>query len=125
MSKNDIYICGNEKICYFAGMPSHAFTPLMAGITYENSRYHVRRHNSMCYVFECVLDGAGYVELNGETVRLAAGDAYILFPCTYHNYYADPGKPWRKVWFNVQGDLVGHLMTDYQLEGNCLVQGGQ
>lgn len=124
MKKNDIYILGNEKCCYFAGIPSPTFAPLIAGITYENPRYHVRRFNASCYVFECVLDGAGYVELNGETVRLAAGDAYILPPCTYHEYYSDSGTPWRKVWFNVQGEMVGHLLNDYQLNGSCCVQGG-
>ena len=35
---------------------------------------------TMC--FEYILSGAGYVELNAETVELTAGDGYILCPCT-------------------------------------------
>ncbi len=56
------------------------------------------------------------MELNAETVELTAGDGYILCPCTRHHYYSVPRRPWRKVWFNVQGDLVAHLFKEeYQV----------
>ena len=124
ITKNDIYDITKEKFCPYAGAPSPAFIPLSAGITYEDPHYHVRRFNGDHYVFEYVLNGSGYVEINGKTVRLDAGDAYILCPCTYHNYYSDPRTPWRKVWFNGQGDLIAHLMNDYQLNDNCYIRGG-
>ncbi len=123
-TEKDIYRTSGEKYCPFTGSSTPAFIPLSAGITYEDPRYYIHRVSSSYYVFEYVLSGAGYVELNAETVELTAGDGYILCPCTRHHYYSAPRRPWRKVWFNVQGDLVAHLMGDYQLKGNCCIQGG-
>ena len=30
--------------------------------------------------------------------------------------------PWVKIWFNGQGNLVSHLLSDYQLGFNCCVR---
>lgn len=125
ITKRDIYSITKEKFCPFAGTPSSAFIPLAAGFTYDDPHYHVQRFNGDHYVFEYILKGTGYVEINGKTIQLNAGDAYILCPCTYHNYYSDARTPWSKVWFNGQGDLITHLMADYQLNSNCHISGGR
>lgn len=103
-------------------MASPEFAPLSAGISYRDPYYHIRRFNGDHYVFECVLQGTGYVEFNGTLTRLTAGDAYILHPCTFHHYYSDHNDPWVKIWFNGQGNLVSHLLSDYQLGFNCCVR---
>ena len=59
---------------------------------------------------------------NGTLTRLTAGDAYILHPCTFHHYYSDHNDPWVKIWFNGQGNLISHLLSDYQLGFNCCVR---
>ena len=87
-------------------MASPEFAPLSAGISYRDPYYHIRRFNGDHYVFECVLQGTGYVEFNGTLTRLTAGDAYILHPCTFHHYYSDHNDPWVKIWFNGQGNLI-------------------
>lgn len=69
-----------------------------------------------------LLQGTGYVEFNGTLTRLTAGDAYILHPCTFHHYYSDHNDPWVKIWFNGQGNLISHLLSDYQLGFNCCVR---
>ena len=46
-------------------MASPEFAPLSAGISYRDPYYHIRRFNGDHYVFECVLQGTGYVEFNG------------------------------------------------------------
>lgn len=122
ITKKDIYNIHRETISPYTGPSSQEFTPLSAGITYEDPGYQIRRFNGDHYVFECVLKGTGYVEFNGETIRLTAGDAYILHPCTFHHYYSDHNDPWVKVWFNGQGHLIEHLLTDYRLGFNCYVQ---
>lgn len=50
-----------------------------------------------------------------------AGDAYILTAGTYHHYYSDKVDPWTKIWFNVSGSLVQHLLSDYGLDGVTLI----
>ena len=122
ITKRDLYEIHSEKICPYTGMASPEFAPLSAGISYRDPYYHIRRFNGDHYVFECVLQGTGYVEFNGTLTRLMAGDAYILHPCTFHHYYSDHNDPWVKIWFNGQGNLVSHLLSDYQLGFNCCVR---
>lgn len=124
-AKHNTYSISSEKFCPFLGAPSSAFIPQAAGLTYDDPHYHIQRFAGDHYVFEYVLKGTGYVDINGKIVQFNAGDAYILCPCTYHHYYSDPKKPWDKVWFNGQGDLIAHLMADYQLNGNCYIPGGK
>lgn len=121
ITKRDIYNIHQERIFPFTGPCTLEFCPLSAGVTYEDPKYHIRRFNGDHYVFEYVLSGTGHVEFNGKSVTLTAGDAYILHPCTFHHYYSDHGDPWVKVWFNGQGSLIGHLLSDYQLGFNCYV----
>lgn len=122
ITKRDIYAIHRETISPYAGPGSVEFNPLAGGITYQDPNYHIRRYNGDHYVFECVLSGTGYAEFNGTLVRLTAGDAYILHPCTFHHYYSNHNDPWVKVWFNCMGNLVGHLLGDYQLGFNCYVR---
>ena len=122
ITKRDLYEIHSEKICPYTGMASPEFAPLSAGISYRDPYYHIRRFNGDHYVFECVLQGTGYVEFNGTLTRLTAGDAYILHPCTFHHYYSDHNDPWVKIWFNGQGNLISHLLSDYQLGFNCCVR---
>ena len=122
ITKRDLYEIHSEKICPYTGMTSPEFAPLSAGISYRDPYYHIRRFNGDHYVFECVLQGTGYVEFNGTLTRLTAGDAYILHPCTFHHYYSDHNDPWVKIWFNGQGNLISHLLSDYQLGFNCCVR---
>lgn len=122
ITKRDIYSITKEKFCPYVGDSFPSFTPLAAGVTYEDPHYQIQRYNGDHYVFEYILSGSGYVEFDGKTIKLTAGDTYILYPCTFHHYYSDPNMPWRKVWFNGQGNLISHLLDDYQLSGNCYVR---
>lgn len=70
---------------------------------------------------EYVLSGRGHIERNGSILTVNAGDAYILTAGTYHHYYSDKVDPWTKIWFNVSGSLVQHLLSDYGLDGVTLI----
>ena len=72
-------------------------------------------------MFEYVLSGRGHIERNGSILTVNAGDAYILTAGTYHHYYSDKVDPWTKIWFNVSGSLVQHLLSDYGLDGVTLI----
>lgn len=121
--EKDIYQVDNEKVVPYLGTCSPEFLPWAAGITYRDPGYHIRRFNGSHYVFECVLSGKGQVDFNGEFVSLSAGDAYLLHPNTFHHYYSNHHDPWVKIWFNVQGSLVRHLLSDYRLNTNCYIRG--
>lgn len=118
----DIYRTAREEHYFCLGPISQEFSPFSSGITYADPNYHVMRPNGDHYVFEYVTSGHGYVYFNDHKVRLGPGAAYILHPCTYHNYYSDPHDPWTKIWLNARGMLVQHLLTDYRLNINCYVE---
>nr|WP_289767777.1 AraC family transcriptional regulator [uncultured Acetatifactor sp.] len=105
-----------EEYAIYTGQVSGCFAPGLAGITYPDPLYEIYRPRGDHYVFEYVLSGMGYVRQDGESVTVTAGDAYILQPGRCHHYYSDQEHPWTKIWFNVGGSLVAHLISDYQLD---------
>lgn len=105
-----------EQFAFYTGSPSPCFTPILAGITNPDPSYEIRRSCGDCYVFEYVICGMGHMHYREQQFLLEAGDAYILCPGEYQHYYSDKQNPWKKVWFNVNGSLVRHLLTDYGLD---------
>lgn len=115
-STQPIIHLGREEYAIYTGQVSPSFAPILAGITYPDPDYEIYRPKGDCYVFEYVLSGSGQVRQDREEVTVLAGDAYILQPGRCHHYRADQDDPWTKIWFNVCGRLVGHLLSDYQLD---------
>lgn len=107
---------GKEKFAFYTGQASPTFTPMLAGITNPDPSYEIRRSRSTYYVFECVLSGKGHMHCGDREYLMEAGDAYILCPGEYQHYYSDKREPWKKIWFNVDGSLVRHMLSDYNLD---------
>lgn len=110
-----------EKYTVYTGPTAESFSPIMAGITYPDPAYEILVYRRPLCVFEYVLSGRGHIERNGSILTVNAGDAYILTAGTYHHYYSDKVDPWTKIWFNVSGSLVQHLLSDYGLDGVTLI----
>ena len=113
--QQEIIRLGKEQYAIYTGQSSPNFTPILAGITLPDPSYEIRRFPANCYVFEYVLSGKGSVIQNEDRVTVQQGDAYILRAGQLHHYFADPKDPWEKIWFNVNGSLVRHLLSDYGL----------
>ena len=90
-----------EKIVYdnWGFSPSSEFFDLAQfGITNPNPRYYISYYpiigTRRCYyVFEYVISGAGYIEMNGEKIRVEAGDFYFYHKNAKLTYYSDPDDP--------------------------------
>ena len=119
----DIYRLGKERYAVYTGPSSLRFFPIMAGITLPDPDYEIRRSSGECYVFEYVLSGRGTVQQDEKTVPVKGGDVYLLHPGHFHHYFPDPKDPWEKIWFNVNGSLVRHLLSDYGLQEVLTVPG--
>lgn len=114
---------GKEKFTFYTGPSSNGFAPITAGITYPDPSYKIYRCCSDVYVFEYLIDGKGYVSQDNRRFRVHPGDAYILHSGKEHDYYPDKKEPWTKIWFNVRGSLVRHLLADYELDNTLFIPG--
>ena len=77
----------DEKIIYNNNLSTllenyEFFDITMTGVTYPSDKYSVayngafRKNSERYYVFEYVASGSGFIEMNGEKIKVAAGDFY-------------------------------------------------
>ena len=109
----------NEKYVYYSPHPENycynGLHVLRAGETHPNPNYyHERRANFRekshgVYVMEYVISGRGYIECEGKTYTVEAGDFYFLTRFHAHRYYADSLQPFHKIWVNLSGPFIASL----------------
>ena len=56
-----------------------------------------------------MVKGKGYVEINGETHEVKAGDLYFLAPMQEETYYADKDDPFEKMFLCCAGTRYSEL----------------
>ncbi len=59
-----------------------------------------------------VESGKGYVEWDGETHTLEAGEAVLYFPLQRQHYYSSKDEPWNIRWVH----FYGHGLQEYMVE---------
>lgn len=107
-----------EEIVHFcAPQTKLPFYLEMAGISYCDGTYRMKRQDSAETVIEYVVEGRGYLNVNGENYAATAGDVYILRKKTTHTYWSDARYPWVKIFFNIRGSLAERILDEYQLGG--------
>ncbi len=92
------------------------FRVLMSGISYCDGSYVIRRNASPLTCIEYVIQGEGTVHEDGRTFTAREGDIYILHEGRNHYYYSDDKNPWIKIWMNLSGPAVEHLLSAYGLQ---------
>lgn len=86
------------------------------GVTYPFSEYRIKRSkNHRITLFEYVSEGEGEILIDGEWKRARAGDVYILFAATPHEYRASRTNPWKKIWVNYVADYIGGMLAAYRI----------
>ena len=112
-----------EIVCF--NTPSHPlpFYISMAGISYCDGSYHIKRQDSGCTVVEYVVKGSGFVSDGGESLRADAGSIYILRQGRDHDYFSDARDPWVKMFLNIRGELAEHLLSAYGLGFSLVLDG--
>ena len=91
---------------------------IMAGITHPNPTYRIMHNISNqfpydYYVFEYVVKGVGHIETPEEKYTVSEGDFYFLNKLRYHIYYADPDRPYEKIFVVLKGSYVDFLVENY------------
>ena len=106
-----------EIVHFYAPQTKLPFYLEMAGISYCDGTYRIKRQDSAETVIEYVIEGRGYLNVNGENYAATAGDVYILRKNTTHTYWSDAKSPWVKIFFNIRGSLAEKILDEYQLGG--------
>lgn len=97
----------------------------MAGISYCDGTYRMKRQESAETVLEYIVEGRGYLNVDGENYAAAKGDVYILRKKTTHTYWSDAKSPWVKIFFNIRGSLAEKILEEYKLgtKGKVVLNG--
>ena len=90
------------------------------GITYPNPKYRVSRTNNDMFIFEYILSGSGYIEVNGKTFKVSANDVYIIEPGQDHTYYSDSKNPFKKIWINFYSDIFTEIFKSFGLSNKTV-----
>lgn len=106
----------------FISFPPHLdadapFRLQLAGASYCDGNYRIKRSRCGTFVFEQVVEGRGYLVVDGRRYEPAAGDVYLVPAYTEHEYGSSADAPWTKLWFNTEGPLVQRLVDLYHLNG--------
>jgi AraC-like DNA-binding protein len=118
------YMRMREDIITFP--PPEPGSPLyieLAGMSWCDGSYRIRRNPSKVAVVEYVISGRGHVRLGDLECRPGAGDVYLLPAGFDQDYRADAADPWVKMWFNFGGTLLPQLLEAYRLNGEHHFEG--
>ena len=72
------------------------------------------------FIFEYILSGSGYIEVNGKTFKVSANDVYIIEPGQDHTYYSDPKNPFNKIWINFYSDIFANIFNSFNLSNKTV-----
>ncbi len=113
---------GTEEYFYIGDTVINSlFNVLLAGITEPDSEYFIYHPACKLWVFEYVISGEGYIVTENRTYTVTEGDFYAISEATECYYYSDKNNPMKKIWINLTGNLVRHLMRDYGLNNEVTV----
>lgn len=93
----------------------------LAGVSYCDGSYLIRRADDQMGVLEYVAAGEGTLEIGSEVWHPRTGDVYIVPPYTTHRYYSSKNNPWVKYWFNLRGELLIAMLHQFNLAGGGVV----
>lgn len=106
-----------EEIYTYIGSSRTPILSALAGISFPDPTYEIMRKNSNSYSIEYIYEGEGAIQENDKIYKVRRGDFFILHPNTYHHYYSNPKKPWKKIWFLTDGDndFLSGLLSIYKI----------
>ncbi len=103
------------------GSPLHIS---MAGITYPDDTYHICRPKSFVSVIEYIVEGEGYVILEGVPHQVKQDMIYFLPAGMDQEYYSDRDNPFTKIFMNIDDTpLCTRLVTDFELSKKHIFDG--
>lgn len=102
-----------EFLPFLPPPPDAPFRILLAGRSYCDGSYFIRRTPSHLLCVEFVERGRGTVICNGRRYTAKAGDVYVLRQGQDHVYFSNSDDPWQKIWFNADGRMIEGVLSAY------------
>jgi len=80
---------------------------------YPKAKYHYRKrqHGSSQHILIYCTDGAGWFELNGQTINVEQGQFLYIPAGMPHVYGSRENDPWSIYWLHFKGEQSAHLET--------------
>ncbi|MBQ8320085.1 MAG: AraC family transcriptional regulator [Clostridia bacterium] len=89
---------------------------ILIGVTHPFPAYKVkRRANGRSFLIEYVLEGEGEFRVQGKTVRVSGGEAFVICKDAPHDYRSNPDKPMKKLWISFVSDYLGKMLESYRI----------
>ncbi len=105
-----------EELKFFNDANADApFNIRLAGISYCDGSYCIKRKNGDEFVLEYIIKGSGTVIENGIEHTASRGDVYLIHRGSDSKYFSSGNDPWTKMFFNIYGDLMDKLVESYRL----------
>lgn len=96
----------------------------LAGITYPDTTYCINRPRSGVSVIEYIIDGEGYVVLDGKPHHVTHDMIYFLPAGMDHKYYSDKDNPFTKIFMNIDASPLSiRLIEDFGISGKHIFGG--
>lgn len=114
---------GLEKELSLAPIPANELLPIdisRFGITHPDKNYRIKRNPAPCFIIEYIVEGIGYIEINGTKHKLSEKDIYIVHPGDVCEYYADKKNPYKKYWINFRSSFFFDLLKSYNLDDRVI-----
>lgn len=92
------------------------FSVELAGETLPYNKYFIPRHPGAPHVFEYVLSGKGYIEVDNVKHLVHSGDFYMISSYSHLDYYSDFDDPYQKIYVNCRGTLTRSLCQAYDMD---------
>ena len=80
----------------------------------KNELFKRTRH--LYYTFSYVVSGKGKLTVAGRDYYPKSKDMFILPKYSAHTGVTDPADPWHKIYFEIDGWLIGELLRAYLLD---------
>ncbi|MCM2369290.1 AraC family transcriptional regulator [Aporhodopirellula aestuarii] len=92
--------------------PQSALTVVCGGVERMTPEYMVSRTQFPFYGIEMVTEGAGKLELDGNTFSLQPGVVFAYGPRTHHRIWTDSVHTMRKYYIDIAGRQTKRRLTD-------------
>lgn len=103
--------------------PKKTFELLVASesISY-NSLVLNHAHQGELYLFEFIVKGSGFVEVESQSYDCIADNYFMIPPDVNNKYWSAPGMTQEKIFFICRGTLVKSLLEIYGLKKSYIVK---